>query len=391
MDALYKAIVEALAQRGQKERDRREEWNRSLKPTQYLGKNLFQEMGGQPIEGRYLGKRSLIPGQFVPNIGRNPNKPVVPGLPNPVQETIEEEDIAAVAETIVVLSTIVIPEYEFDGTNVLDAFQVNVSLKRKDKVIFEDAVALLTPFSWVPVGNPYRLPNYYAPYTSFSQSNSLDGTYTNGLNGFTQPVQVVASALFERYRWNAGRGFDGTISGSSLIDGSNAVEVVYRSRIANPPTDISRVEFRGSGFGSIVATEKITRSQDITMDLFHSILTSFDILNVWGLSSTLSGSFLPNPELVEQWQYDDNKGWIYWLEIKRGVSTATSYSDQYFFGFQGKLKRLNNKKVYGKRIFIDGSIKYAEGEKYEELVYTESVITPQDFRDNPSSHLLVFN
>lgn len=91
MDALYKAIVEALAQRGQKERDRREEWNRSLKPTQYLGNNLFQEMGGQPLEGRYLGKRSLIPGQFVPNIGRNPNKPVVPGLPNPVQETIEEE------------------------------------------------------------------------------------------------------------------------------------------------------------------------------------------------------------------------------------------------------------------------------------------------------------
>lgn len=94
MDALYKAIVEALARRGQQERDRREEWERSLKPTQYLGDNLFQEMGGQPIEGRYLGKRSLIPGQFVPNIGRNPNKPVIPGLPNPVQDSATIEEVS---------------------------------------------------------------------------------------------------------------------------------------------------------------------------------------------------------------------------------------------------------------------------------------------------------
>ena len=117
MDALYKAIVEALARRGQQERDRREEWERSLKPTQYLGNNLFQEMGGQPIEGRYLGKRSLIPGQFVPNIGKNPNKPVIPGLPNPVQETIEEEVVFELPNIIVTWEALTLSTFEA-GENV---------------------------------------------------------------------------------------------------------------------------------------------------------------------------------------------------------------------------------------------------------------------------------
>ena len=92
MDAIIKTLLAQITQRGNRERDRREEWERSLKPTQYKGNNLFQEMGGNPIAGRYLGQVGLIPGQFVPNIGRNPNKPVIPGLPIPV-ETIEEEPI----------------------------------------------------------------------------------------------------------------------------------------------------------------------------------------------------------------------------------------------------------------------------------------------------------
>ena len=89
MDAIIKTLLAQITQRGNRERDRREEWERSLKPTQYKGNNLFQEMGGNPIAGRYLGQSGLIPGQFVPNIGRNPNKPVIPGLPIPV-ETEEE-------------------------------------------------------------------------------------------------------------------------------------------------------------------------------------------------------------------------------------------------------------------------------------------------------------
>ena len=92
MDAIIKTLLAQITQRGNRERDRREEWERSLKPTQYKGNNLFQEMGGNPIAGRYLGQSGLIPGQFVPNIGRNPNKPVIPGLPIPV-ETIEEEPV----------------------------------------------------------------------------------------------------------------------------------------------------------------------------------------------------------------------------------------------------------------------------------------------------------
>ena len=92
MDAIIKTLLAQITQRGNRERDRREEWERSLKPTQYKGNNLFQEMGGNPIAGRYLGQVGLIPGQFVPNIGRNPNKPVIPGLPIPV-ETIEEDPI----------------------------------------------------------------------------------------------------------------------------------------------------------------------------------------------------------------------------------------------------------------------------------------------------------
>ena len=90
MDAIIKTLLAQITQRGNRERDRREEWERSLKPTQYKGNNLFQEMGGNPIAGRYLGQSGLIPGQFVPNIGRNPNKPVIPGLPIPI-ETIEDE------------------------------------------------------------------------------------------------------------------------------------------------------------------------------------------------------------------------------------------------------------------------------------------------------------
>ena len=81
MDFLTKRIQEKLLARGRAEQARADEWRRSLKPTVYRGNNLFQEMGGEPIEGRYLGQQGLIPGQSVPNIGRNPNKPVIPGLP----------------------------------------------------------------------------------------------------------------------------------------------------------------------------------------------------------------------------------------------------------------------------------------------------------------------
>lgn len=390
MDALYKAIVEALARRGQQERDRREEWERSLKPTQYLGNNLFQEMGGQPLQGRYLGKRSLIPGQFVPNIGRNPNKPVIPGLPNPVQETIEDENNVYFDVTIF-LSYSIVPNYEFDGTNVLDAFQINITGTINNTVVFDNEIAIITPFAWVPVGNPIRTPNGYSFATTFSQSNTLNGIYTNTLIGFTQPVQVVSTPNFERYRWASGRGFDGNISGSSSIDGSNDIVVTYRARILTAPTeDINLVNDIGSGSASILVSDEIARTRNITIDLFHSIHSSFDILNEWNLSSTLSGSFLPNPQVSLQWQYSDKQGWIYWIKILRGIDTNTAYNDQYLFGFQGRLRNLRNTKVYGKRTFIDGSTQYAESEIYENLVYGVDVITPLDFRPNPSSYKLVF-
>ena len=81
MDYLTKRIQEKLLARGRAEQARADEWRRSLKPTVYRGNNLFQEMGGEPLEGRYLGQQGLVPGQSVPNIGRNPNKPVIPGVP----------------------------------------------------------------------------------------------------------------------------------------------------------------------------------------------------------------------------------------------------------------------------------------------------------------------
>ena len=98
MDFLQKRIREKLIQRGNSERQRAEEWERSLKPTTYLGKNLYQELGGTPIEGRYLGQQGLIPGQSVPNIGRNPNKPVIPGLP---QIVIPEPEEGGVIQQII--------------------------------------------------------------------------------------------------------------------------------------------------------------------------------------------------------------------------------------------------------------------------------------------------
>jgi hypothetical protein len=81
VDFLTKRIQEKLLARGRAEQARADEWRRSLKPTVYRGNNLFQELGGEPLEGRYLGQQGLVPGQSVPNIGRNPNKPVIPGLP----------------------------------------------------------------------------------------------------------------------------------------------------------------------------------------------------------------------------------------------------------------------------------------------------------------------
>jgi hypothetical protein len=98
MDFLQKRIREKLIQRGNSERQRAEEWERSLKPTIYLGKNLYQELGGTPIEGRYLGQVGMIPGQSVPNIGRNPNKPVIPGLP---QIVIPEPEEGGVIQQII--------------------------------------------------------------------------------------------------------------------------------------------------------------------------------------------------------------------------------------------------------------------------------------------------
>lgn len=90
MDYLIKRIQEKLLARGRAEQERAAEWQRSLKPTVYRGNNLFQELGGQPIEGRYLGQVGLVPGQSVPNIGRNPNKPVIPGLP--VETVVAQEE-----------------------------------------------------------------------------------------------------------------------------------------------------------------------------------------------------------------------------------------------------------------------------------------------------------
>ena len=90
MDYLTKRIQEKLLARGRAEQARADEWRRSLKPTVYRGNNLFQEMGGEPLEGRYLGQQGLIPGQSVPNIGRNPNKLVIPGLPVEKTVTVEE-------------------------------------------------------------------------------------------------------------------------------------------------------------------------------------------------------------------------------------------------------------------------------------------------------------
>ena len=90
MDEIVRRIQEKLLQRGNAERQRAEEWQRSLKPTLYRGNNLFQELGGEPLEGRYLGQVGLVPGQSVPNIGRNPNKPVIPGLPIETTPTQEE-------------------------------------------------------------------------------------------------------------------------------------------------------------------------------------------------------------------------------------------------------------------------------------------------------------
>ena len=382
-------VLRRLVERGDRDRQRQADQAQSIKATEYIGNGYVKQIGQAPTRSRYLGNAGLVPGELVAPLGHGQQDVIIHKKPAPffTPETIEEE---LFIEITIVLSYSIIPEYEFDGTNVLDAFQINIEETINNVTIVEE-IAIVTPFAWVPVGDPVRTPNRYSNTTTFSQSNTLNGTYTNTLIGFNQPVQVTITPIFERYDWASGRGFDGNISGSSSIDGSQRVEVAYRARILTLPIeDINLVIDGDFSFASISVSDKITRNRNITINLFHSIFYSSDILNTWNLSSTLSGSFLPNPQSSLEWQHSDNLGWIYWLKILRGIDTSTAYSDQYFFGFQGASKRLSSTKVYGKRTFIDGSIQYAEGETYEELVYTESVIILQDFRDNPNSHLLLF-
>ena len=103
MSYIANRIQEKLLIRGQSEQAKVNEWKRSLKPTIYCGNNLFQELGGEPIEGRYLGHQGLYPGQSVANIGRNSNKPVIPGLPTSIPSGTQENKIVKYPADIVFL------------------------------------------------------------------------------------------------------------------------------------------------------------------------------------------------------------------------------------------------------------------------------------------------
>ena len=145
MDYLTKRIQEKLLARGRAEQARADEWRRSLKPTVYRGNNLFQEMGGEPIEGRYLGQQGLVPGQSVPNIGRNPNKPVIPGLP--VERTAIVEEGGVVEKIVPTYSAIFTREFPGGRTQWTD-----LEMLQRNPTLFNT-----NNWSWSLIGLPSRV------------------------------------------------------------------------------------------------------------------------------------------------------------------------------------------------------------------------------------------
>jgi hypothetical protein len=378
---------------------------RSILPTQYIGNGYVQQLGQSPTRSRYLSNAGLVPGELVAPLGAGQQSVIIHKKPAPFTSAKEEEDEVQFIEIETFLSYSVIPEYEFAGTNVLDAFRINITGTQLDVVVFDEEIATITPFNWVSVGMPFRQENEFFLLATFQQTNSLNplnGYCDLRLEGFSEPVGRP-TLLFEQYDWLVGRGFDGKIEALNDIQGVAELEVTYQARILTSPTeDINLITYISNiavaGQNAIQPTDMFVRNRDSMIRFSHSVknITHPATLERWYLDTTLYGYFLPNPRVIDQWQYSDSTGWIYWLKVQRGDDTNTAYSDQYFFGFEGKLQTLNNTKVYGKRTFIghydprDFSVEYAEGETYEELIYTSSIITPQDFRDTPISSNLVF-
>jgi len=156
LDEIVRRIQEKLLQRGNAERQRAEEWQRSLKPTIYRGNNLFQELGGEPLEGRYLGQVGLVPGQSVPNIGRNPNKPVIPGLPvSPIVGGEETKVIKYPADIVFLLDVSGsfsddLPVWQENFPNLLNEIQKQVSVKFGVGSFSDQPIP---PFGFLPDGD----------------------------------------------------------------------------------------------------------------------------------------------------------------------------------------------------------------------------------------------
>ena len=224
MDYLTKRIQEKLLARGRAEQARADEWRRSLKPTVYRGNNLFQEMGGEPLEGRYLGQQGLIPGQSVPNIGRNPNKPVIPGLPV-LAETFEEEVF------------------------VIEKIWFSQNYERG--LLVNSGAALATVFA---IGDPVL--NNTAPITGIG---SVESSYTGGLSidperSFGKFVKTKAFSISFKFKTLDGRTPNPLLGTSpELFDPNGSIDFVL---------DLVYVPLLGEEFLSLnvfVRTDTVTQ------------------------------------------------------------------------------------------------------------------------------------
>ena len=374
MDAIIKTLLAQITQRGNRERDRREEWERSLKPTQYKGNNLFQEMGGNPIAGRYLGQSGLIPGQFVPNIGRNPNKPVIPGLPIPV-ETIEDE-------IFIPLNINVFAEIEntpslIEELEVLNAKSliINIVITRTYGFVLEIRIDLL---HWRLLG--VLIERVERPGFGIVETDDGSASFSSSLGFFSGTATDFAAACI--FGW--GQVLD-------AVRGSLTYSVV-----GDGVGDPSSVNIGSSGF-----FEPASGIFDL---LEYGTVLNSSIVSTGG---NASGTF-ENAE--HSFQVRNNtplvcvdKGiWYVWTYFYENIGDITSinYAVDYWVGVSGRTSVGSvKKKVYARKT-IDNfpqpiTFEFAFLEDFDDLTYDQFTFSPEeisieDFRETPLSSQLIW-
>lgn len=421
MDYLIKRIQEKLLARGRAEQERAAEWQRSLKPTIYRGNNLFQELGGEPIEGRYLGQVGLVPGQSVPNIGRNPNKPVIPGLPAEPVPAPEEGGVVK-TEFGFFLSKI----SSQTGVDQAVAYGVflyaNGKVKKIDTIepVWRPASVDWTETSNLSQSNIAGSLSRTIQYTEDSYSVSIigSGQSSNNTNGGELGDSFQFSERFPgaiRFDLSYSNSVDsqaslGDATATSFFFVAPSRDQGDTALVFNPQrTFVSLGTRSGTGFGtsSVLSYSSSWQPQEKRPFLSSSLYLNLSFLAGWYVLSAISPPGSINAEastslivsisslevllpvnITNRWFYVNKSDWLFWIRTDNFFETPvenTVYSDEYFFGYKGRGSRLTETKVYARRTLKNGTVQYASAENVESLVYSETPVDLNDFYTNEFS------